>query len=309
VCLALQYFASGHYMYSIGDAEQLSKNTVCRAVPKVLLALTKLLDAFAVFPGHLSVLKIKSNSQYKNTWSIFNMHRLGLYTEHTYFHRNPEGGGIDCTHIPIRAPLGQHEGDYVNGKSFHIINVQVFHHIVFDLTCRLAYIIFLEARWPGPVHDSHIFRESTLGRRFEQRHFDGLLLGDRGYPCLRYLMTPYPDPQTSEQIKYNMAPSNTRVRIEIKFGVIKACFTCLQGLRVHREWACEVVAACVVLHNIATIRKERALCQLPDPVMLDHPRAIRKAITNKCFHQEKKERHIQLFFFGFLYLFIGILLS
>ncbi|KAJ8346833.1 hypothetical protein SKAU_G00282340 [Synaphobranchus kaupii] len=33
-------------------------------------------------------------------------------------------GAIDCTHIPISAALGEHEGDFVNRKSFHSINVQ-----------------------------------------------------------------------------------------------------------------------------------------------------------------------------------------
>ncbi|MBN3298691.1 HARB1 nuclease, partial [Amia calva] len=148
------------------------------------------------------------------------------------------------------------------GDAEHLSRMTCDHHLM---------VTSLEARWPGSVHDSCIFRESTLGR------FDGLLLGDRGYPCLRYLMTPYPDPQTREEIKYNVAHSNTRVRIEMTFGVIKAHFACLQGLRVRAVWACEVLAACVVLHNIATIRKERAPCQLPmppdvvDPVTLDHP--------------------------------------
>ncbi|MBN3304703.1 HARB1 nuclease, partial [Amia calva] len=194
VCLAVRYFASGHFMYPIGDAEYLSRNTMCHAARKVALALSKLLDGFAVFSGHLSMLKIK----------------------------------------------------------------EAFYGIA--------------------------------GR------FDGLQLGDRGYPCLRYLMTPYPDPQTREQIKYNMAHSNTRVRIEMTFGVIKARFACLQGLWVCVERACEVVAACVVLHNIATIRKERAPCQLPmppdvvDPVTLDHPtgRAVREAITNQFFTQSEE---------------------
>ena len=42
------------------------------------------------------------------------------------------------------------------------------------------------------------------------------------------------------------------------FGVIKSRFNCLRGLRVSPERACETVVACVVLHNIAVIRKERA---------------------------------------------------
>ena len=46
-------------MYSIGDAENLSKNTVCRTIRRVVLALTKLVDAFVVFPGHLTARQIK----------------------------------------------------------------------------------------------------------------------------------------------------------------------------------------------------------------------------------------------------------
>uniref|UniRef100_A0A4W6G5S1 DDE Tnp4 domain-containing protein n=1 Tax=Lates calcarifer TaxID=8187 RepID=A0A4W6G5S1_LATCA len=176
-------FATRHFMYSISDAEHLSKNTICHAIWRVVLALSKLLDAFVVFLAHLSVMNIKE------VYYVI--------------------AGVSTTSI------------------------------------------------------------------------DGLLVGDRKYPCLPYLMTPYTDPQTTD----------TAVRIEMTFGVIKAQFACLQGLRVPPERACEVVAACVVLHNIATVHRERAPCQLPmppdivDPVTLDHPtgRTIRAAISNQVF--------------------------
>ncbi|XP_034023606.1 putative nuclease HARBI1, partial [Thalassophryne amazonica] len=106
MCLALRYFASGEFMYSIGDAEHLSKNTVCRMIRKVVLALSKLLDAFVVFPGHLSTMQIK-----EGFYAIAGFPRVI--------------GAIDCMQIPISVPLGEHEGDYVNRKSFHSINVQV----------------------------------------------------------------------------------------------------------------------------------------------------------------------------------------
>ncbi|MBN3297648.1 HARB1 nuclease, partial [Amia calva] len=147
-----------------------SKNTVCRAAHRVVLAVTKLLDALVVFPGHLSVLKIK-----KAFYAITGIPRAI--------------GAINCTHIPIRTPLGEHEEDYVNRKSFHSNNVQGFDHI---MACDYYLMVTsLEARWPGSVHDSHIFQETTLGQKFEQGCCDGLPLGDRGYPCLHYLMTPY----------------------------------------------------------------------------------------------------------------------
>ena len=75
------------------------------------------------------------------------------------------------------------------------------------------------------------------------------------------------------------------------FGVIKSRFNCLRGLRVSPERACETVVACVVLHNIAVIRKERAphvplvAADIVDPITLDQPSgaAIRDAIADQFF--------------------------
>ena len=49
------------------------------------------------------------------------------------------------------------------------------------------------------------------------------------------------------------------------FGQLKARFTCLRGLRVAPDRACDITVACAVLHNVATIRKERI------PVIVDQP--------------------------------------
>ena len=75
------------------------------------------------------------------------------------------------------------------------------------------------------------------------------------------------------------------------FVILKACFNCLRGLRVAPDLACQIVTACVVLHNVASIRKERAppVSQQPpdvvDPITLDYPtgRAVRDAITQQFF--------------------------
>lgn len=91
--------------------------------------------------------------------------------------------------------------------------------MVLQMTCdHHCMVTSIEAKWPGSVHDSRIFRESALCHRFEQgmvtvhcrllylhcffvrSHgnnpfscsglFSGLLLGDRGYACQPFLMTP-----------------------------------------------------------------------------------------------------------------------
>ena len=124
--------------------------------------------------------------------------------------------------------------------------------------------------------------------------FDGLLVGDRGYACTKYLMTPDPDPDTPPQSRFNAALGKCRVSIEMTFGVIKCRFHCLRGLRVRPECACRIITACVVLHNIVMIRKEQtphvplvAAADVIDPVT-NYPTgaAIRQAITAQYFtHQ------------------------
>ncbi|KAI2646881.1 hypothetical protein H4Q32_024206 [Labeo rohita] len=252
VCIALRFFASGTYLYAIVDAEHLGKNTVCRTIRKVVLALQGYLNSFIVFPGFLSTLSIK-----EGFYKIAGFPRVI--------------GAIDCTHVAISTALGDHEADYVNRKSFHSLNIQ--------MTCdHECMITSLDAKWPGSVHDSRIFRL-----------FDGVLVGDRGYACQRFLLTPYPDPQTRSQNWFNVALSKTRVKVEMTFGILKARFNCLRHLSPER--ASQIVAACAILHNIATIRKERvpALNQLLpdeiDPITLDHPAgaAVREAITTQYF--------------------------
>ncbi|XP_061584557.1 putative nuclease HARBI1 [Cololabis saira] len=268
LCVALRFFANGRYLYNVGDAEHLSKATVCRAVRKVCLALKRLLSIFVVFPGHKPVQAIKEE-----------FHRIAGFPSVI--------GCIDGTHIPITAP-SHNEADYVNRKSTHSINVQII--------CDAGYIISnVEAKWPGSVHDSRIYRECNLSNRLQDGEFDGVLLGDKGYPCQPGLLTPYPDPEPGPQQNFNRAHRRTRARVERTIGLLKARFQCLRHLRVTPERACDIIVACVVLHNIATIRGEQhpALqIEAPDdddsiqlPAIQDG-RAVRDAICQDHFQDQ-----------------------
>lgn len=104
-------------------------------------------------------------------------------------------------------------------------------------------------------------------------------------------MTPYPDPQTPAENRFNVALGRSRVKIEMTFGVIKSRFNCLRGLRVSPDRAANIISACAVLHNIAVIRKERAphvplvASDITDPITLNHPTgiAVRQAITQQYY--------------------------
>ncbi|XP_062864450.1 putative nuclease HARBI1 [Trichomycterus rosablanca] len=157
---------------------------------------------------------------------------------------------------------------------------------------RINIITNVEAKWPGSVHHARIFHESALYNKFDQGQYDGLLVADRGYPCMPYVMTPYPDPEPGPQSRYNLALCRTRAKVEMTIGILKARFQCLRGLRVTPERACDIIVACVVLHNIATIRREQhpAIPQINDEEEphLNVPehrngRIVRNSICNHYF--------------------------
>ncbi|KAK5600633.1 hypothetical protein CRENBAI_001363 [Crenichthys baileyi] len=64
-----------------------------------------------------------------------------------------------------------------------------------------------------------------------QGELSGVLLGDEGYACLTFLLTPFADPQTAGQHKNNVAHARTGAHIEMAFGLLKSRFQCFHHLR------------------------------------------------------------------------------
>ncbi|XP_041928650.1 putative nuclease HARBI1 [Alosa alosa] len=254
LCIGLRFFATGTYLYAVGDAENISKASVSRAIRKVYLALKRYVNVFIRFPGHAKVDVIKEG--FLSIAGIPDV--LGV---------------VDCTQIPIKSPPGPHEGDYINTRAFYSINVQM----ICDSTCVITNI---EAKWPGAVLDDRIFKESSLCDKFDQGQYDGILLGDTGYTCRTFFMTPYSDPSPGPQARFNAALAQTRSKIETTIGQLRGRFQCLKGLRVVPDRACDITVACAVLHNIATIRKESAppVCLQPnddvETLYLDEPEGL-----------------------------------
>ena len=85
-----------------------------------------------------------------------------------------------------------------------------------------------------------------------------MLVGDSGYPLRRFLMTPFLNPETEGQERYNKAQILTRVRVECCIGILKNRFRsliiplCVMGpLR-----SSKVITAMIVLHNMAMINRD-----------------------------------------------------
>ncbi|XP_068678417.1 putative nuclease HARBI1, partial [Montipora foliosa] len=116
------------------------------------------------------------------------------------------------------------------------------------------------AKWPGSTHDSFIFTDSVIGQQLQTQARtleDGLLLGDSGYPCRPFLMTPYLNPSSAQQEAFNRAHTKTRVAIEQAFGWWKRRFHLLHSeIRMTPEKACILIGSCATPHNIAILRNE-----------------------------------------------------
>lgn len=226
VLAALRFVATGSFYNLVGESLGVAKSTTGRAARYVCRLLAGKAGNYIKFPRDVSSYK----SRFFEIAGFPNV-----------------VGCVDGTQIKIKAP-NVNEGEYVNRKGFHSLNVQMVCGPDFCITNVVA-------KWPGSVHDSRIFKESVLCREFENGHIQGMLLGDSGYSLKTYLMTPYLNPTEAHMQRYNTAHCRTRVLIEQTFGVLKRRFSCLHSeLRLSPQRACVAVVACCVLHNIGINR-------------------------------------------------------
>ncbi|VDI69599.1 Hypothetical predicted protein [Mytilus galloprovincialis] len=233
VMIALRFYGSGSQLQVVGDTMGYDKSTVSRVVRDVTDALVDRKDQYIKWP----------------TERQKNINKRAFYEKAGF----PNViGCIDGTHVHIQAPT-EDEPAYVNRKGFHSINVQVI--------CDSQGIITnVNAKWPGSAHDAHVFRTSAVGRYLEDNYQgieQGLLLGDSGYPCRPFLLTPHRQPANRMQERFNRSHCSTRSTVERVFGIWKKRFHVLGSeIRMKPGKACRIITACAVLHNIATLRLE-----------------------------------------------------
>ncbi|KAK3889942.1 hypothetical protein Pcinc_006095 [Petrolisthes cinctipes] len=77
--------------------------------------------------------------------------------------------------------------------------------------------------------------------------------GDSGYPLKPFLLTPFLNPGTRGEERYNRSYKQTRVIVEQTFGILKSRFRCLHSsggsLQYHPRKCAKIAAACMLLHN------------------------------------------------------------
>ena len=194
---------------AVADMAGVSTATVCRIVNSVSHIIASCAGDEVVFPV----------TQADRLASISNFYQIAAFPAVL--------GAIDCTHVAIQSPGGLRAELFRNRKGYFSLNIQAV------VNASLIFINMV-ARWQGSAHDANIFAHSYVCARFETGDISGgFLLGDSGYPCKKYLLTPLAATPTVAQQRYNYAHIRTRNVVERAFGVLKRRFPCLRmGLRV-----------------------------------------------------------------------------
>ncbi|XP_063931186.1 putative nuclease HARBI1 [Zophobas morio] len=153
-------------------------------------------------------------------------------------------GALDCTQIKIKKPL-EHGDEYICRKQFASINVQA--------TCNSReWFTSVDATWPGSVHDSRIWRNSSVLPIISRYQGQAILLGDSGYAVAPWLITPYRNPRNQVEIHFNNMHKRNRVIIERCFGQVKKRFPILMNdIRVRLSRIPKLIVSCFVLHNVS----------------------------------------------------------
>ena len=158
---------------------------------------------------------------------------------------------------------------YICRKGYHAINVQgVCQH-----ESKFTNIV---VKWPGSAGDGFIYNDSYLRTLFLSGQVEGgWLIGDSGYGCNEFLLTPLDEPETPAEKKYNKAHKTTRSIIERTFGLWKARFMCINKLGgrmvMKPRNCCKVIVATAILHNIAMDLGMPILDENGDEVEMDPP--------------------------------------
>lgn len=241
----LRFLATGSQLITCGDIIGVHESTACRIVHRTIHAIALLYKYYIKFPNTVA----EQNKLAADFYRIAKFPRVN--------------GAIDCTHVRIQSPGGENAEIYRNRKGYFSINTQ----------CVAGpNLMFLDvvARWHGSAHDSNIWDNSAIKRKFLQGTYgDKFLLGDSGYAQTNYMMTPLADGNVRSRGEslYQESQIKTRNVIERAFGVWKRRFPILSrgiNLSIHRVPG--IIVAAAVLHNLAILQNDSV-----PPVEDDYP--------------------------------------
>ncbi|GFW48731.1 putative nuclease HARBI1 [Trichonephila clavipes] len=179
VLIALRFCAVACVQLAIADLFDVSQPTVCRVLHRVSEAIASLLHDFI----HLPVNREECKPVSRKFFSIARFPKVI--------------GALDGTFVHIVSPGGEDAERFRCRKNYFALNVQTI--VDSDLVIRNVV-----ARWPGSAHDSTVFNNSAacLSLKTNALYQAFHLLGDTGYACEKYLLTPFGNPRSLSEARY-----------------------------------------------------------------------------------------------------------
>ncbi|KAE8747643.1 hypothetical protein FOCC_FOCC005622 [Frankliniella occidentalis] len=225
--LTLRFYATGCTQLVAADFSGVSESTSHRIIHRVSYEVASLYRQFINFPRN----ERETQDTMRDFYGISRFPRVI--------------GAIDCTHVKIRSPGGEHAEYFRCRKGYMSLNCQAICNANLEFTD-------LVARWPGSANDMTIFDNCVQRANFDaDRYGDGVLVADSGYSNRKYMMLPLDNPVTREELLYQQSQIRTRNPVERIFGVWKRRFPILAvGINVRLRGAMRIIVACGVLHNI-----------------------------------------------------------
>ncbi|KAJ8686541.1 hypothetical protein QAD02_022335 [Eretmocerus hayati] len=223
--IVLRYYATASFQKVHGDLRGLSQSSICLCIRRVSIAFASLLNQFVKFPESLR----------EQLHNVQEFHRIAGFPG--------VGTLLDGVLVAIASPGRDIAEIFRCRKGYFAINVMA----AVDPRGKFMYF---DVRHPGSTHDQTCFDRSGLKLMFEQDRVRGIILADDGYANEPYLLTPYVDPVTVPQRRYNAAHIPTRGLIERNFGRWKRKFPCLKRLLTKLNNSVAIICATAVLWNI-----------------------------------------------------------
>lgn len=277
LCIVLRFYSSGSFHRILGDTLGMHRSTVTKLIHLVSVSIIRRLKHVYIRTptGQDNLMAISAQFQEKCRFP-------GVI------------GAIDCTHVRIQRPRTDNPAMFVNRKGYYSLNCQM----VCDSRMSFWNVV---VRWPGSTHDSRIFENSNICQKLETGELQGTLLGDAGYACKPYLITPISRPNYPNQERFNTSQRQARGVIERAFGLLKMRWGVLgpdSRLRFHNlDKSMAVIVACAVLHNLSIVHRDVLQPNEPAPINMGNfnqfvynpenerrGAARRQAIINQYFH-------------------------
>jgi hypothetical protein len=229
----LWYMSKQDTLLSIADRFNLVPSTVMHLVNAFLYVLLQLKGKYIFWP--------KTQDEYQVICNGFTNYP-----------------NVDGTHIKMKVPANQHDS-YVNRYQSHSINCM-------GICTANKIFTYVFVGYPGSVHDSRVFSNSSLVQHIEQfgkhKYFpmeEYHLIGDSAFPLRSWLITPYSRRNNliRREKHHNFCLSGDRVCIENTFGILKGRWARLQYINTYSvSKAIEISTVACVLHNFCYLNND-----------------------------------------------------